>query len=277
MRHHDAPSTPAARFAEEQSWKASMNRNRVSLGSLIGVALVVLGAMFLLENSGLAGPDTRIVATYWPAFLIAVGLWGLLAGGFRSRFFPLVILAVGAAFLLSNLDLVDWTGRLIWPAVLIVVGLALLSRRRFPPRRSWRSSRNSRVSAEVIESGSGAGQEETQGRERGREFRASYIFSGGKERVTSPEFSGGEISAVFGGVELDLRDAGLAHGKAVLEATVVFGGLELRVPREWRVAFETTTLFGGTEVERSQPSPSEATGELTITGTVVFGGIEVKD
>ena len=257
-----------------------MNRSRVSVGSLIGVALVALGAMFLLENSGLLGPDARIVATYWPAFLIAVGLWGLLAGGFRFRFFPLVILAVGVAFLLSNLDLLDWSGRLIWPAVLIVVGLALLSRQRFSPRRSRRSSRSSRTSqasAEVIEGGSSAGQEETRDQERERGFRASYFFSGGKEQATSPEFSGGEISVVFGGMELDLREASLVHGKAVLEVTVVCGGLELRVPREWRVAIDTTTLFGGTEVKRSQPSSSQATGELTITGTVVFGGIEVKD
>lgn len=257
-----------------------MNRSRVSVGSLIGVVLVALGAMFLLENSGLLGPDARIVATYWPAFLIAVGLWGLLAGGFRFRFFPLVILAVGVAFLLSNLDLLDWSGKLIWPAVLIVVGLALLSRQRFSPRRSRRSphsSHTSQVSAEVIESGSSAGQEETQRQERGRTFRANYFFSDGKEQVTSREFSGGEISAVFGGMELDLRDAVLAHGEAVLETTVVFGGLELRVPREWRVAIETTTLFGGTEMERSQPGPDQASGELTITGTVVFGGIEVKD
>jgi predicted membrane protein len=78
-------------------------------------------------------------------------------------------------------------------------------------------------------------------------------------------------------MELDLRDAGLAGGRAVIDATVICGGLEVRVPKDWRVNIQATTLFGGTENKRSQPSPEDARGELTITGTVLCGGIEVKD
>jgi predicted membrane protein len=95
--------------------------------------------------------------------------------------------------------------------------------------------------------------------------------------VTSQDFQGGEVAAIFGGMELDLRDAGLAGGRAVIDATVICGGIEVRVPKDWRVNIQTTTLFGGTESKRSQPGPEDARGELTITGTVLCGGIEVKD
>jgi predicted membrane protein len=95
--------------------------------------------------------------------------------------------------------------------------------------------------------------------------------------VTSQDFQGGEVSAIFGGMELDLRDAGLAGGTAIIDATVVCGGIELRVPRDWRVNIQTTTLLGGVENKRSQPNASDVKGELTITGAVLCGGIEVKD
>jgi predicted membrane protein len=255
-----------------------MSRSGVSAVSLIGVALVALGAMFLLENSGLLGPDASIVATYWPVLLIAGGLWGILMGGLRFRVWPSILLALGVVFLLSNLGLLSWAGGLLWPAVLIILGLALLSRRRFSARRRQRDVFASEPeTAEVLEGRRSRRPEESGDRSRRRKFQAGHFFSGGREQVTSQDFQGGEVSAVFGSMELDLREASLADGEAVLEATVVFGGLELRVPREWRVTIETTTLFGGTEIKRSQPDPSEAVGELTVISTMVFGGIEVKD
>ena len=249
-----------------------MTRSGFSGVSLVGAALVFLGAMFLLENSGLLGPDPNLVGTYWPLLLIAWGLWGLIDGGLRFHLFPIIMTALGVAFLLSNLGLWTWAGNLLWPAVLIVVGLALLFRRGFSSGRARR-----KVRAAVLD-GTGPADEEPSGKSRReRKFQANHFFSGGREQVTSQEFPGGEVSAVFGGMELDLREASLAEGRALLEATVVCGGLELRVPADWRVTIETTILFGGTEIKRSQPRPSDSSGELTVTGTVVFGGIEVKD
>ena len=76
-----------------------------------------------------------------------------------------------------------------------------------------------------------------------------------------------------GSIELECT----ATGTDRLICTVVCGGIELRVPKDWRVNIQTTTLLGGTENKHRQPSDADAKGQLTITGTVVCGGIEVKD
>ena len=120
-----------------------MTKSGLSGVSLVGAALVFLGAMFLLENLGLLGSDPNLVGTYWPVLLIGLGLWGLFDAGLRFRLFPTTLAALGVAFLLSNLGLWDWAGNLLWPAVLIVVGLALLSRRLYFPRRRQRDSSES--------------------------------------------------------------------------------------------------------------------------------------
>ena len=84
------------------------------------------------------------------------------------------------------------------------------------------------------------------------------------------------MSAVCGGLELDLRQAGLAGGKATIDATVVCGGIKITVPKDWLVSIQTSTILGGTENKHHQPNPEEAKAELTIIGTIVCGGIEVK-
>ncbi len=253
-----------------------MDRKGISAVSLIGLALVALGVMFLLEKSGLFGPDASIVATYWPTLLIAGGLWGLAGGGFRFRIWPLILLAIGVIFLLSNLGLLSWSGGLFWPVALIIVGLALLTRRFSPRRRRHAASSASPPGPTVLEGTYHRGHSWSQEDSGGQTFRAVHVFSNGRESVNSREFRGGGVSAIFGSVELDLREAALADGGALLETTVVFGSLEIFIPPEWRVNVETNTIFGEAEMQRSQPPESETSGTLTLTGTVVFGSIEVK-
>ena len=46
---------------------------------LPALALIVLGTLFLLDNLGVAGIDAgRLLATWWPALLIAAGIGKLL-------------------------------------------------------------------------------------------------------------------------------------------------------------------------------------------------------
>lgn len=241
----------------------------MSRRGLAGLLLVVLGVMFLLDTTDVFGDDSRIFATYWPALLIGWGAWGLFLkdglgrlGGRRGQvLFPTIVLVLGAVFLLSSLGVLVLGMGQLWPVILVVLGLWLVFRSR--SRLFGRRANRTRL---------------TRGRNiSGDHWEVSYVFGGGKEIITSQEFSGGSVSAIFGGVEIDLREAGLAGGEATIDATAIFGGIELRVPADWRVNLRVTTLLGGTENKRHQPSVAEATGELTITGSVVFGGIQVKE
>ncbi|MSQ07168.1 MAG: hypothetical protein EXR54_06110 [Dehalococcoidia bacterium] len=232
-----------------------MRRSVFSNRAFVGLLLVALGVMFLLDNTRILGPEQRVWGTYWPVLLIAGGLWGLLASGFRGRLTPLVLLAVGVVFLLSNLRLWSFSVGQLWPVILVVVGLTFLLRRRAGASRPATAN--------------GAG-------------KACYILGGGEERVTSQDYSSGEVTAICGGLKLDLRDAALhrsgdGQGKATLDVTIICGGLELLVPADWKVNLQTTTLLGGVENKQGDPAASTSRGELTITGTVLMGGIEVKD
>lgn len=81
--------------------------------------------------------------------------------------------------------------------------------------------------------------------------------------------------ALFGGIDLDLRDA-------VFEAPVVeiagfwcFGGLDVKVPAGIEVRDQTAGIFGGTDVrDLGEPQPGAPT--LVIKGLSLFGGVSVK-
>ena len=80
----------------------------------------------------------------------------------------------------------------------------------------------------------------------------------------------------FGGLELDLRNAALAAGGATLALEVVFGSVKIQVPGNWQVIVTSNTHIGGVTENRRQPAPEDTAGQLTITGKLVFGGLEIS-
>jgi predicted membrane protein len=236
-----------------------------------GLLVLGIGVMLLMDTADLLGEETSVFGTYWPVLLIAAGLWRLGARGFEFRLTPLIVLALGIVFLLVELDVVSWSFGQLWPVIVIVLGARLLFRGLTGRRRRWRKRMGGWNASNVIsgEQRTGAGGSGDGG------VRA--IFLGAKERVTSQEFEHLQATAVFGGVEVDLTGARLAADNATLEVTVLFGGLDIRVPRGWTVNLETAPVAGKAQIKRRQPPPGEAAGTLTITGTLIFGGITVTD
>ena len=96
---------------------------------------------------------------------------------------------------------------------------------------------------------------------------------------TGPErsYHGGPIVAIFGGADLDLRDAILPGREITIRAVSVFGGMSITVPPEMRVVDSGVAVFGGRDVSGETPeSESPDAPVLRLQGACVFGGISVK-
>ncbi len=69
--------------------------------------------------------------------------------------------------------------------------------------------------------------------------------------------------------------------EATLEINAIFGGVEIRVPEAWQVAFRGTPIFGGiadkTRVGRTTDLSDPRRKVLILTGAVIFGGVEIKN
>jgi predicted membrane protein len=105
------------------------------------------------------------------------------------------------------------------------------------------------------------------------------LFSGVEKKVTSDKFEGGKVTALFGGIEIDLRQSQLSEAKNSIDLFTMFGGSEFRVPTDWTInVSQLTVVFGAFEdkrlIDKSNTDPNKV---LNIRGLILFGGGEIKN
>ncbi|MBI3115454.1 MAG: hypothetical protein HYZ09_03115 [Candidatus Kerfeldbacteria bacterium] len=212
--------------------------------SPFGALIILVGLGALLDAIGLLA-FWNSFSRWWPALIIVAGLfsWYLTP---RSVAGPLVTILIGFGLLVRTLDLVGGQFyAVLWPSSIILIGAWLL------------------VRAPHFHAGEFAG----------GAFRAFVIFRGSERRISAVGFQGGNVTAILGGVRLDLRGTTYANG-ATLNLFTAMGGIEVIVGTDVRVTVEGTAIGGGWE-DRTQPHP-QATQSLRIRGTSLLGEVEVK-
>jgi predicted membrane protein len=232
---------------------------RRSNGLVPGVILVVIGAIFLLDHMGIVRADT--IWKFWPLAIVGVGILKLTQPGEKALGIGFIIAGVLVQF--HQLGFLSFSWGTVWPFILIFAGISLI----------W-----SRLEARKIPGIQGALSSGTTGRDTVNEYA---LFGGVERRVTVNNFRGGNVTAIFGGVELDFRSADIEGEEAVIYVEAVFGGIEITVPERWNVAFQVQSIFAGYTDETRQPLP-DAVGAaprktLMLHGRATFGGITVKN
>jgi hypothetical protein len=84
------------------------------------------------------------------------------------------------------------------------------------------------------------------------------------------------VKAVFGGVELDLREARLESPEITIEIKAIFGGVEVVLPDDVTAVVDGMGIFGGFADEASVRQPPPGAPVVRIGGKAVFGGVNVR-
>jgi predicted membrane protein len=159
-----------------------------------------------------------------------------------------IVTGVGALFTAAVVfdmpfDLRDW-----WPIIFVAMGVVMLM------RAFGRGTPKQAIGDQVISD--------------------VAIWSGTQRRVSSPAFKRGDLTAIMGGIEVDLRTAGTAGGESVIDVFVLWGGIEIRVPPDWDVSNQVVAIMGA--AEDSSKGTQDAKHRLVLRGFVLMGGVEVK-
>jgi len=254
--------------------------------AVIGLLIVAAGVLLIMFNNGTLPPEYRHVVFSWPSLLCVFGLLLLLSR--QQIFFGLALLLVGGFLLLRKPEFASCESlrKNGLAAVLIAVGLVVVARSMFHrcSHQRWVRLHKKLVDAsndynhDCDCSHSPRDRSHTHFWQKAGYVDYTVVFSGRHQKLDLKEFRGGDITCVFGGIELDLSDAQLTEGEHRLEVTCVFGGVVLYLPIDWRVELHQSASFCGSFVD-SRPAPSFAIDEkklLVIDATAVFGGGEVK-
>ena len=231
--------------------KESGSKINISPRLILGVSILLVGVLFTLDNLDVF--DAGYVFEYWPLVFVAIGAVKLrdanrtgawLSGG--------VWMVVGATWILYNIDIIDVHPIELWPVLLIIAGFALVRRAIKPPRKKREDS------------------------EDGTKLSGVACLSGVSRQTSSKDFRGGDFTAVMGGCEVDLRNAEIGSGEAVLDVFALMGGVDIRVPETFTVDAQVTAILGGFE-DKTDQRDADPNQRLVIRGIAMMGGVDVRN
>lgn len=247
--------------------------SRPKRGLFLGLAIVAVGVILLLDQERMISAD-RIFHYFWPAIFIFFGIENIFFSGGSShrKTWGWLIFIFGLLLLGSHLGFRFLRVENLWPLALIFVGGALVARTfglinlDSGDWHRWKSS---------WRMGPRVGTQET----TDAQFDYLAIFGGVNQRIYSKNFRGGNLLAVCGGFDLDLRRADIEGEAAIIDASAFMGGGQIRVPETWIVDIRGTAIMGGYTDETAQMAPTPGTPQkrLIVKGIVVFGGVVVKN
>ena len=222
--------------------------------AIIGISLIVIGLLLILSNLGFElGID---IWDFWPVILIIIGLSIVLRkSGSQNIIVGWLLLIIGTLILLNNLDVIYFGMNLIFPLILLFIGLVILKH------------------------GTGSPHKATQ---EGDHIDITVVLGGGDYNYTSKTLGGGSVFSLMGGAKLNFKDADFSGDSMAINVLVLMGGLDIIVPNHWQIVMRGTPILGGMDDKTVSRRGSEAADDsnvkrLIIDGTVIMGGIDVKN
>jgi predicted membrane protein len=221
---------------------------------IVGFVVILMGFAFLLDNLGWIDIDYKF--QFWPMILLVAGLLKISqARSDRSTMVGAILLLVGGVFMLQGFGWFYLSWHVIAPLLIIGAGLMVV----------FKSTRKQTAA----DTGAGMAVDGDDGL-----LNATAILGGFKRRVTSHDFRGGEVTAMFGGCELDLREADITS-EAVLTTFALCGGISIKVPLDWTVEMEGTPVLGG--FDEKTTVPKDRAKRLIIRGYAIMGGVDIRN
>ncbi len=220
---------------------------------LWGIVFIVLG--LIIAGNVLGITNIKIFFNgWWTLFIIIPCFIGLFKNNRRTG--NIIGLIIGVALLLACQGILrfDLVWRLLFPGILIIIGISFI----------FRDTIGGKISKEI--------KELNKNRTETNEYCAT--FSEQNVKFDDDKFTGVDLTAVFGGVKCDIRKA-IIEEDQVINATSIFGGIEIYVPENVKVKIKSTPIFGGVS-DKASYSKNEQSNIIYINATCIFGGVEVK-
>lgn len=224
------------------------------LGNVLwGIFLIAIG--LIIGGNALGITHINIFFDGWWTFFIIIPCFiGLIKDNEKTG--SLIGLLIGIALFLAcqnilNFDLI-W--KLILPTILVVIGLSII----------FKDALGGKVSKEI----------KKLNENRNGENSYCATFAGQNINFDGVNFTGADLTAVFGGVKCDLRNA-IINSDVVVNASSTFGGIEIYVPSNVNIKIKSTPIFGGVS-NKANTIANEDSHTIYVNGTAVFGGVEIK-
>lgn len=245
---------------------------------------VVVGLIFILIGLLYAGRALDLFhfsiffPGWWTLFIIVPCSYALTRKN-EDKTGPVIGLVIGLCFLINAQDIdfhIDF-----WPmavaAVCILIGWQLIFPQKKKKQKQVEYQEYAYNTADNTTTGDSFNKENRYTNSTNGYINVSTAFNGKDIRVDNECFTGADISVVFGGVDLNLKNAIISED-VYINVSAVLGGIDIYVPANVRVVTDgCTTILGGIDVNTSYVNYHAADSpRLFITGSCILGGIDIN-
>ena len=215
---------------------------------LWGLVLAAVGVLFALNALEITKIDIFFDG-WWTLFILVPCFVGLFTE--REKTGNIIGILVGGFLLLCSQEILEFSmlWKLLLPAIIFIIGIKMLLGAFFDKKPDSLPALPN--DGPVI---------------------ASAIFGGRDLNYGGQVFEGGNITAIFGGVDCNLKNA-IIEKDCCIHATAIFGGIDILVPANVNVVVSSVSIFGGFSNETST-QPDVPT--IYIKGFSMFGGVDIK-
>ncbi|MBE6632609.1 MAG: hypothetical protein E7623_07950 [Ruminococcaceae bacterium] len=218
---------------------------------LWGIVLVAIGVVFALNAFGITNIDVFFDG-WWTLFIIVPCAIRLFTE--RDKMGNISGIVIGVLLLLCCQDILSFSmfWKIIVPAAIIIAGITMVF-------TGILGNKGNTMVKKL--------------KEEGKEIKFSCaVFSGCDINYDNQLFEGAELTAVFGGVECNLKNA-IIEKDCAIRVSAVFGGVDIIVPDNVNVKVNSISIFGGasnkTSVHKDAPT-------IYVSGACIFGGVDIK-
>ena len=218
---------------------------------LWGIVLIAAGVILALNVSGIT--DIHIFFDgWWTLFIIVPCGIGLFTE--REKTGNIIGIAIGVCLLLCCQEILSFSmlWKLLIPVVIVIIGLKMVLTGLFGNKAN-----------EMLKTLRAEGKEPRTG---------CATFSGCDMNYDGEVFEGAELTAVFGGVKCDLRNA-IIQKDCAIQVSAIFGGIDVLVPEGINVKVSSNSIFGGVS---NKTAVYQNALTIYISGTCIFGGVDIK-
>ena len=218
--------------------------------ALWGIVLIAAAIVIALNSFDIIDFDIFFDG-WWTLFIIIPSLVGVIQD--RDKSGAIFGLGIGIFFLLCAQDILDFDmfWKLLIPAIVAYIGLKMIF-------TSFFKNKTSKIVKEIKLNG-------------GDMQTGVAVFCGTEMNFDGAVFDGADLTAVFGGVDCDLRGA-IIDRDCVIKVCAVFGGIDIIVPDNVKVVTNVSCIFAGVD---NDVDGQNYVHTLYIEGACVFGGIDI--
>jgi predicted membrane protein len=193
-------------------------------------------------------------------FMIPIILKSIIHINFFGIFFPLAILAILFANTLGISNFVPFP--VLAVALFLSIGFSLIFGRHSKYMEKWH---NIRIHNEHFDRVVNTEDEDV--------VNFGVTLGSSIKYVNSKKLKQANLSCSFGALIVYFDNTTISEEGAEISIDVSFSGVELYMPREWRVINEIESVFSG--IEEKHKKDREETANVKLTGKASFSGIEI--